>query len=56
MTLRKTPKNVGGDWGDPGVEGRVQEVGCEGMDWIELAQNKDRWWELVNVVLNFRVS
>jgi len=21
----------------------LQEVGCEGMDWIELAQNRDRW-------------
>jgi len=21
----------------------LQEVGCEGMDWMELAQNRDRW-------------
>jgi hypothetical protein len=26
-----------------------------GMDWIELAQDRDRWWELVNVVMNLRV-
>ena len=34
----------------------VREVGCGGMDWIDLAQDKDRWWALVNVVMNLRVS
>jgi hypothetical protein len=32
----------------------VEEVGW-GMDWIELAQNRDRWWALVNVVMNLWV-
>ena len=33
----------------------IQEVGCEGMGWIDLAQNRDRWRVLVNAVMNLRV-
>jgi hypothetical protein len=31
------------------------EIGCGGVDWIGLAQGRDRWRALVNSVLNLRV-
>ena len=48
--------------GDPGVDGWIvlrwylQEVGCGDVDWIELAQVRDRWRTRMNVVMNFRVQ
>jgi len=33
----------------------LQDVGCEYMDWIGLAQDRERWRTLVSVVMNLRV-
>jgi hypothetical protein len=33
----------------------LQEVGCGGMEWIGLAQDRGRWQALLNVVMNLRV-
>ena len=47
-------------WGDPGADGRII-LRCifrkwsGGKDWIELAQDRDRWRALVNVVMNLWV-
>jgi hypothetical protein len=41
-------------WED-NVKMNRQEVGCGGMDWIELAQDRDRCPSLVNGVMNTRV-
>jgi len=47
--------------GDPDVDRRKllngsSGSGCGDMDWIELAQDKDRWRKLVNALMKLRVS
>ena len=34
----------------------LQEVGIEGMDWINVAEDTDRWRAFVNAVMNLRFS
>jgi hypothetical protein len=33
----------------------LQEIGCGSMDWIDVAQDRDRWRALVKAVMNLRV-
>jgi hypothetical protein len=33
----------------------LREIGLDGMDWIELAQDRGQWRTLVNTVMNLRV-
>jgi hypothetical protein len=45
---------------DQGIEGRIRrdlrQTGWGvGVEWIHLAQDRDRWWALVNVVMNLQV-
>ena len=34
----------------------LQQVGWVGMDWIDVAENRNRWWALVGAVMNLRVA
>jgi hypothetical protein len=41
-------------WED-GIRMDVREIGWGSVDWIQLAQDRGRWWALVNTVMNLRV-
>jgi hypothetical protein len=41
-------------WGDCIIQD-LREIGWDGMDWIHLAQDRNRWWALVSTVMNLRV-
>jgi hypothetical protein len=33
----------------------LREIGCDGIDWNDLAQDRDKWRALVNTAMNLRV-
>jgi hypothetical protein len=37
------------------IKMNLREIECDGMDWMDLAQDRDLWSALVNVVMNLRV-
>jgi hypothetical protein len=37
------------------IKTNFKEIGCEGVKWIHLAQDRDKWWEFVNRIIILRV-
>ena len=57
MGKHEGKRPLGITWGrwEDNIKMDFQEVGCVNIDWIELAQDRDRWWALANAVMNIRV-
>jgi len=51
---KRTPGRPRSRWED-NIKMDLQEVVCRGIDWIDLAQERDRWRALVKAVMNIRV-
>ena len=51
----KRPLGRPGSRLDDNIKMDLQEVGFGFMDWIELAQDRDRWRALVNEIMNLQV-
>jgi len=41
---------------DSNIKMDLHKIALEGMEWIDLAQDRDKWWPLVNVLMNFQVQ
>jgi hypothetical protein len=41
-------------WGEEGIRTHLRETGLEGVEWIQLAQDKDPWWAVVNTAMSLR--
>jgi hypothetical protein len=55
-TRRKKPLGRSRRKWEDNIKMGLQEVGCWGMDWIDLSQDMERWRALVNAVMNILVS
>jgi hypothetical protein len=41
-------------WGEDNIKMNLKEIGWGGIDWIHLAEDRDRWRALVNAVMSLR--
>ena len=53
--LRKIPPGRSRSRWEDNIKMDLQEAGCGGMDWIDVAQDRDRWRACVKAVMNLRV-
>jgi hypothetical protein len=37
------------------IEMDLRDIGCDGMDWIDMAQDRDQWRALMNTIMNLWV-
>jgi hypothetical protein len=51
----KTPLGIPRRWWEDNIRMDLREIGLGGMDWIDLAQDRDQWRALVNMVMNLRL-
>jgi hypothetical protein len=54
LRAREHLEDTGRRWED-NIKMDLQEVGWRGMNWIDLAEDRDRWGTLVNAVMNPRI-
>jgi hypothetical protein len=52
--VKRPPGKPRRRWNDT-IKMDLQEMGCGSMDWIDVAQERDRWRALVNVIMNIQV-
>jgi hypothetical protein len=51
----RRPLEIPGSRWEDNIKIDLQEVGWGSIDWIDLAQDTDRWWAVVNMAMNLRV-
>jgi hypothetical protein len=48
-------KLINSIWNKDDIKMDLREIGWDGMDWIDLAKNREQWRALVNMVMNLHV-